>query len=242
MPGTGISGSFHDIGYLGAVYGNYVQDDYQRTCIYCHTPHNAQSFSSEMAPLWNRAASSVNLTPYSWAAPANLSIPYNADPLVGPSRLCMSCHDGVTAVDSHGPYVGTAQGELVGSSVLNSPGRFIDNLSITHPIGFLYQDAVNARPGELVDPSNYFIDRVPSGAAAMTAKTRERVASNYTYLTKKISDTLYGGYITCASCHDAHNTYNVMNDPSLSNPSFTPNYFVWATEQNSAMCLSCHIK
>ncbi|MDR3502851.1 MAG: hypothetical protein P4L79_09735 [Legionella sp.] len=242
LPGTGVAGSFHDIGYLGAVYGNYAQDDYQRICIYCHTPHNAQADGIQIAPLWNRAASTVNLAPYSWTAPANLSIPFGADPLVGPSRLCMSCHDGVTAVDSHGPYIGTAQGGLGGSSVLSSPGRFIDNLSITHPIGFLYQDALNARPGELVDPSSCFIDRVPSGAAAMTASTKDRQASNYTYRTKKIGETLYNGYLTCASCHDAHNTDNVTNDPALSNPSYSPNYFVWAREQNSALCLSCHVK
>jgi hypothetical protein len=242
LPGTGISGSFHDIGYLGSVQGNYINDDYQRICIFCHTPHNAQADGSLIAPLWNRAASTVNLAPYSWTAPANLSIEFNADPLVGPSRLCMSCHDGVTAVDSHGPYTGTAQGGYVGTAVLSSPGRYIDNLSSIHPIGFLYQDALNARPGELVDPASCFIDRLPSGLAAMTASTKDRQASNYTYRTKKIGDTLYNGYITCASCHDAHNTDNVMNDPALSNPSYIPNYFVWAREQNSALCLSCHIK
>ena len=170
LPGTGVGGSFHDIGYLGSVMGNYGQDDFQRTCIFCHTTHNAQGISqtgsSSPPPLWNRQESTVNLTPYAWAAPANLPIGFNVDPLIGPSRLCMSCHDGLTAVDSHGPFVGTAQGNVEGTTVMNSPGRYIDNLSVTHPIGFLYQDAMNARPGELVDPSNYYIDRLPSGVAA----------------------------------------------------------------------------
>ncbi|WP_408967406.1 cytochrome c3 family protein [Oryzomonas sp.] len=48
--------------------------------------------------------------------------------------------------------------------------------------------------------------------------------------------------MTCASCHDVHNTNNAKNDPSISNPNFTPNYFVWAKETNSALCLSCHVK
>lgn len=242
LPGTGISGSFHDIGYLGAVFSSYAQDDFRRTCIFCHTPHNAQPVGSGLPPLWNRAESSVNLTPYAWAAPANLPVGFNPDPLVGPSRLCMSCHDGVTAVDSHGPYTGSAQGHSEGTTLITSPGRYIDNLSAIHPIGFLYEDAMNARPGELIDPSNYYIDRVPSGAAAAGISTRDRLASNFTYRSKRIIDTLYSGYVTCASCHDAHNADNVMNDPALSNPSYIPNYFVWAREQNSALCLSCHVK
>ncbi|MDR3580635.1 MAG: cytochrome c3 family protein [Oryzomonas sp.] len=244
-PQSGVNGSFHDITYLGATVGSYNQDDYQRVCIFCHTPHNSQTNTGGIpAPLWNHTISTVNLTPYIWAAPANLPISFNADPLVGPSRLCMSCHDGVTAVDSHGPDagIGTAQGKNNGATSLISPGRYIDNLSVTHPIGFLYQDALNNRPGEIVDSSNYFIASVPSASAAARVDTHNRSASGIIYGTKKISDVLYGGYLTCASCHDVHNTYNAMNDPSISNPSFTPNYFVWAKETNSALCLSCHVK
>jgi len=244
-PQTGVNGSFHDITYLGATIGSYKQDDYQRVCIFCHTPHNAQANTGGVpAPLWNHTISTVNLTPYTWAAPANLPISFNADPLVGPSRLCMSCHDGVTAVDSHGPDagVGTAQGNNNGNTPLTSPGRYIDNLAVTHPVGFLYQDALNARgSNEIRDPSNYFLSSVASGAAAASNNTKTEVG--FTQGTaKKISDTLYGGYLTCASCHDVHNTNNAVNAASISNPSFTPNYFVWAPETNSALCLSCHVK
>lgn len=247
-PRTGVNGSFHDITYLGATIGSYNQDDYQRVCIFCHTPHNAQPATSGInAPLWNHDISTVNLTPYTWSAPANLPIAFNADPLVGPSRLCMSCHDGVTAVDSHGPDtgVGTAQGNNNGTNVLTSVGRYIDNLSVTHPIGFLYQDALDARgTNEIIAPTSNFIDRVPSAALAAGADTTpaNRVATGFTYTSKKISDTLYGGYLTCASCHEVHNTNNSANDPSASNPAYTPNYYVWAREQNSALCLSCHVK
>ena len=60
--------------------------------------------------------------------------------------------------------------------------------------------------------------------------------------TKKISDVMHAGYMTCASCHEVHNTKNSENDPSVNTPGFTPNYFVYAREQNSALCLSCHVK
>jgi cytochrome c553 len=78
----------------------------------------------------------------------------------------------------------------------------------------------NNRPGEIVDPSNYFIASVPSAAATVKVDTHNRAASGIIYSTKKISDTLYGGYLTCASCHEVHNTDNAVNDPCMSNPSY----------------------
>jgi hypothetical protein len=245
-PRTGVIGSFHDIAYMGRASGKYAQDDFQRTCIFCHTPHNAQPAGTLTPPLWNRVdTSNVNLVPYSWSAPANLAIGFNADDsLIGPSRLCMSCHDGVTAVDSHGPNsgVGTAQGNNNGNNRILAPGRYIDNLNNTHPIGFLYQDAYNDRgANELVDITTgaKFIDNVPDGAVGAGPDTRNR--GSWTYTTNSISETLYSGYMTCASCHDPHNTNNAINDAPVSG-GFAPNYFVWAKEKNSALCLSCHMK
>jgi hypothetical protein len=244
-PQTGVNGSMHDITYLGGSgYGGYQQDDFQRVCIFCHTPHNAQAQGDVPAPLWNHEPSTVDLAPYAWAAPANLPIAFDVDPLIGPSRLCMGCHDGVTAVDKHGPDVGTAAGtaayKALPGTVMSSPGRAITDLTVTHPIGFVYNDAFAERgPTELVADSELFIDRIPS---TPTVNTNDRAATGYTYGTKKISDVMYSGYMTCASCHEVHNTKNSENDPSINTPGYTPNYFVWAREQNSALCLSCHVK
>lgn len=258
-PRTGVNGSWHDITYLGNAFGYYNQDDYQRVCIFCHTPHNAQPQGAIPAPLWNHEGSTVDLAPYTWAAPANLPIQFDADPLIGPSRLCMGCHDGLTAVDSHGPTSGTAQGNNNGNHVLTSPGRAITDLTVTHPIGFLYADAMAVRNvdgnDEIVDPSNEFVDRVREDSLAYLNNSRTAVDAKtgvnpggiaprdqWTYTGKKISDTLYGGYMTCSSCHEVHNLNNSENDPSVSNPAYTPNYFVWAREKGSALCLSCHVK
>jgi cytochrome c553 len=242
-PQTGVNGSMHDITYLGSTgYGGYQQDDFQRVCIFCHTPHNAQPNGDVPAPLWNHEAATVDLAPYTWAAPANLPIAFDVDPLIGPSRLCMGCHDGITAVDKHGPDVGTAAGtaayKALPGTAMSSPGRAITDLTVTHPIGFLYSDAVAVRGlTELVADSQFFIDNVPDGPT-----TNSVTRAGYTYTTKKISDTMYSGYMTCASCHEVHNTKNSANNPSINTPGFTPNYFVWAREKNSALCLSCHIK
>jgi hypothetical protein len=242
--GTGINGTFHDISYLGNAGQGFNADQYQRVCVFCHTPHNAQSTSGTgvVAPLWNHAITTQNMgtQPYQWAAPANLPISFNTtDYLIGPSRLCESCHDGSLAADAHGG-VGTGNN---GTHVL-SGNNAITDLSVTHPIGFLYADAVTNRNTtggiqEVADPSSFYLRSVPitsGGASAMNTQPAQRAATGFTYGTKRISDTLYSGYMTCASCHDVHNTNNVVGSVG------GYNYFLWAPEEGSAICLSCHIK
>jgi hypothetical protein len=242
-PQSGINGSMHDLTYQGQVFpAAYNQDDFQRVCIFCHTPHNAQPQGAVPAPLWNHEESTVALAPYTWASPANLPIAIDVDPLIGPSRLCMGCHDGITAADKHGPLVGSASGTAAYNALpghaMSAPGKAITDLTVTHPIGFLYSDAMAERgPTELVPDSQFFLDTVPDGPANDT-----HVRTGWTYTTKRISDTLFGGYVTCASCHEVHNSKNSLNDPSVNTPGYTPNYLVWAREKNSALCLSCHLK
>jgi hypothetical protein len=219
-PATGINGSWHDITYLGNNGGGggaYSPDNYDRVCIFCHTPHNAQVDPFGLNPLWSHAPTTQSYTPYSWAAPANTTIGFNlADNLIGPSRLCMSCHDGATAVDSHGA-AGTANngGHLMSASgtasyadavmVGQTNYRYFNQagLNRTHPIGFLYSDAITARTinatqNELVDvvaaPTTRFIQTVTPATGVQTYNT-------YTYRNKTVAEALYGGYVTCASCH-----------------------------------------
>jgi hypothetical protein len=232
---TGINGSMHDI---NAAAG-YTDDALQRTCVFCHTPHNAQT--AALAPLWNHAPSTVTLPAYSWAAPANTAITFASDPLIGPSRLCMACHDGVTAVDSHGTAASTPTGgTIMTSSYVDGLGntalRYINDLSVTHPIGFLYADALLARPvGELIAPTSGFI--ADGQSAALLASTFNTNARTLTTTAKTINSTLYGGFVTCASCHEVHNTTNAA--PTAPH---TYNYFLQAQEEGSAICLSCHVK
>jgi len=225
-PKTGINGSKHDI---NAVAG-YDDDTLKRTCVFCHTPHNVTV--QDLAPLWNRAASAktaVDMPSYTWISPANAAIAFDADPLVGPSRLCMSCHDGVVAVDSHGG----ASPMLQATGTPMSGAAMISDLTITHPIGFKYADAVTERPGELVLPTVGFI--ATGVDSASTFDTNDR--TGFTYTSKTIGDTLYGGNMTCASCHDVHNTINAEPDTAGAY-----NYFLYAKQEGSAICLSCHIK
>ncbi len=248
-PKSGVVGSFHDIGSQAA----YQQDDLQRICIFCHTPHNAATGANyTMAPLWNRDYVPTVNTTYSWVAPANQvvdglgnSLIPMTDPLIGPTRLCMTCHDGVTAVDQHGPAagLGTAQLNHASGTALASAGRAWSDLSNTHPVGFLYSAALTQRTtSELVDPDAAdakYVDQVDALG----------IRANFTYFgdtrdsVKFIKDGLYGGFVTCASCHEVHNKDNATNPLAAGAPAGSArNYFLRATERGSALCLSCHVK
>jgi hypothetical protein len=243
--GTGINGSLHDLN-SDTFKTNFAHDKFERSCVFCHTPHNALAANTDnLSPLWNHADNGLNLKgkPYLWVAPLNLQtgkpITIASDPLIGPSRLCMACHDGSTAVDAHGSAGsdsnGTKQMTATYTDALgNTANRFITDLTVTHPIGFKYSDAWTARGAkELVPSSSGFIagDIV---ASSWDTNTRGTLALS----TKRIQDTLYGsdGYMTCASCHDVHNTLNVSDSTN------SYNYFLYAKEQGSAICLSCHVK
>ena len=235
--GTGINGSWHDI---NAAAG-YTGDSLGRTCVFCHTPHNAIAADS-LVPLWNHAETTLPvMAPYAWVAPTNKGIAFASDPLIGPSRLCMACHDGSTAVDSHGsaasfPAGTTKMTAAYPDALGNNTKRFITDLTVTHPIGFQYAEAATARPGELIDKSFGFIPDTYSIPAA-TWNTWDR--SGYTPTAKKIQDTLYGGFMTCATCHDVHNSVNAKPNTAQGH---NYNYFLYAQEEGSAICLSCHVK
>ncbi len=222
---TGVVGSMHDMNSAGS--GAFSNDPYNRVCAYCHTPHNAQAPGIVPAPLWNHGPQTGAVDPYAWASPANASIVI-ADPLAGPSRLCMSCHDGVSAVDSHGSIVGGAT---------MSGSKKIGDLTLMHPIGFSYDDARTARgDNALAAVTDRFIDEVTSSTLFDTFDhTNGNLGA--TWVTKTIGSGLYGNMVTCASCHDVHNSTN-----AVPNVAGSYNYFLHAKEEGSAICLSCHKK
>lgn len=142
-------------------------------CIFCHTPHGAAA----EGPLWNRNAPSGPFPLYSGALAIKGTIPgaLNAnapnstkyrttDPgnptfvyPNGASRLCMSCHDGVTAINilrNSGSIAmianatkldpdGSLKGILpnIGIGAGTAIHTIID-LSTSHPISFVYNDNI----------------------------------------------------------------------------------------------------
>jgi len=52
--------------------------------------------------------------------------------------------------------------------------------------------------------------------------------------------------MTCATCHEVHNKDNAkqanFNGVNGSDASAAPNFFLYAPEKDSLICLSCHVK
>ena len=215
-PGTGVVGSAHDMNTVSGL----TDDQQGRVCAFCHTPHHALvDPTGEQQPLWShKFTETASYKPY--ASPTlNATID---DPLVGPSRLCMSCHDGVIAADQHygSTGVGGTNGRLDndnwnGVAIGLKGGDGVGNLSNDHPIGFIYSDVSDNDTGIFAAASRSFKGN------ANTSITVESVLTN--------------GFMTCATCHDVHNKDNVANQGGA-------NYFVYGPQEGSQLCLTCHAK
>src|SRR6266571_117937 len=102
---AGILGSPHD---FSSQSWNTDPKDPATVCSTCHTPHHADS---TVVPLWSHATTVAAFTMYNNAnvTAANLQAPVDAQP-AGPSKACLSCHDGTVAINTYG---GTTKGSAV---------------------------------------------------------------------------------------------------------------------------------
>jgi len=167
-----IAGSAHDFraeawaGASGGAGGDF--------CSVCHTPHAGDLSAGSVAPLWNHAVTDETFTPY-------VGVAIDADGGTigqpnGVSKLCLSCHDGVTALDSYGG--------ITGSNILSGGEAIGTNLQDDHPVSMTYNDALATTDGALAMPSTAL-----SGLGGTIA-----------------ADLLFGSsQVECASCHDVHN-------------------------------------
>lgn len=205
----------------------------QRTgvCTFCHTPHRA--YESRLT--WNHT---LSLNVYSWTKPATAGgTPYTSIGLgwSGPSRFCLSCHDGSVAI-----------GDLAWFNSRSWTGRPLD--SNTHDgdnvqIGTATGDLTNNHPMAFPYPfggvpSTY--NGVTTGPAALGSGWQPDPTVNGIRLFKQMggvvtADPAIGASgIECSSCHDPHNEpRNVEDDMFLrgSTDARSPNY----------ICRKCHL-
>jgi len=127
---VGIINTKHNLSLTGP--GELKSFSETRICIFCHTPHNA----APKTPLWNKEIQEGTVyIPYtSSTMGATVSQP------TGPSRLCLSCHDGTLAL---GAVLRPAGGlEISGQITSIRPSYIGTNLSNHHPVSFSYYDAL----------------------------------------------------------------------------------------------------
>jgi len=195
-----IVGTAHDLSANGFSGGEI--------CVVCHTPHTSDTTVVE-APLWNHAISTVTFDMY---ASGTLDAIQDGQP-GGTSRLCLSCHDGVTAIDSFGGNTGTI---VMGGAVAVG----LDGLTNDHPISIAYDTALSVTDPGLHDPATTTVTIGAGGDKTRTGTVAELMLS--------------AGQVQCTSCHDVHN--NFVGAGTLNQP------FLKVSKAGSQICLTCHDK
>jgi len=237
-----VAGGKHDLSWNGSAN---LKFDTLDVCVFCHTPHAAntnQTYNTNPVAgpfgsggtqagklLWNRRLPSHAFTPYS-------SPTLNASPVISAastpySMLCLSCHDGIGAMNVLLNYADNNTQPLpVGAFTENQFGDFGTgdpnfgalnigdavctgdncasgggNLQNDHPIGFLYNDAS---------------DTGLKPISGMSAALQRRMA-------------LTNNRMECSTCHDPH----ITNDGTDKK-----NMFLVVRNDGSALCFQCHNK
>lgn len=217
-PVEGIRNTIHNL----AIY-NVDNSMNNEVCAFCHTPHAANSAYTG-APLWNKGAlAQTNFTMYG-AKSANsagitLAGTATASTVNPASAICLSCHDGTSAVNSIVNKPGPG-GYVEGGQIVNyrsnttgwrMPGLFAvgsgGNMTDDHPISLPYRGNEANPPASLRPTSTPLLNW--SGATT-------------------ISDLLRNGNIECVSCHNPH--------------SQAQSFLRVSSNQSSAICYGCHAK
>ncbi len=194
-----IKGTAHDLASKGFSAGE--------NCIICHTPHNSD-ISVTVTPLWNHRPLSSTYNMYFTSDDSIDTQP------TGASKLCLSCHDGVTAIDKFG-------GRATASFMSDNDGANVNNKQVdSHPVSIMFDSAMAAKNPSLYDPA---IKQVTIGAGGENTRTGT------------IAELLLpNGRVQCSSCHDVHN--NFVGDNAKDQP------FLKITKAGSEICLTCHNK
>ncbi len=121
--GGGIVGTGHD-------FSSEVWSE-GRICLPCHVPHDAQTDDDgSTMVLWNHSVTNETFTMYSGFVLERLDRDQDEQP-GGASKLCLSCHDGATAVDAFG-------GGPESPSMYATDTSLGTDLRDDHPIGIQY--------------------------------------------------------------------------------------------------------
>jgi hypothetical protein len=225
------------------------KNNYGEVCVYCHTPHGANS--SINAPLWNHTLNSSGFTPY------QTNTGQTGNPGMS-SLMCLSCHDGTVAIDSiinmpgsggYNPANATGTGDIAfldswngpmnnGHATLATCGSFTGchgDTAADFDAFVIGKDLRNDHPVGVNFPGGaYWND--PAGIDG--SLTYFETGGNPTRADKN-EVRLYDGTdekVECGSCHDPHGV------ESAGPGSIFIGSFLRVDNASSALCLTCHDK
>jgi len=253
LAATSITASKHNLGSGGP--GPVNTTSTTEVCVFCHTPHGGDTAKS--APLWNRGAGAATYFVYDglWGdRPSSFDGGQDSDGkalTVGSiSALCLSCHDGATALDllinKPGSGANTATTytftDTIGS--LNGMTNIGGDLKNDHPIGVAYCGGKKpSSTGNATDVATNCKDADFNNASSSgglfwvdtTGGTAAREKTDMILYVRNFGTTT-GNWpaVECGSCHDPHNADSFEANKSVA--------FLRIKNDNSQLCLTCHKK
>lgn len=257
---AGIASTKHNLGSQGTGVNKF--DGTAELCVFCHTPHGADTAAS--VPLWNRSLTGLaTYTTYNSLGTSSLD---GATVAVGSvSIACLSCHDGTQAMNTminkpgSGGYVATGSALTGTWSGANQTGGKISSGLITyiggdlqddHPIGIQYGGGpksgnVPAAPTDYTSSLFNDADFKDAKSATINSKsvwwvetgTNGRQKSDMQLYTRKDVVSLGAGGTTLTGDQpfvECASCHDPHTDAQAT--------FLRISNANSAVCLACHTK
>ena len=223
-----IRNSKHDLSATNE-YGNFYGEASTQICVFCHTPHAANSSLTDgnpgQAPIWNRRITDdTQFQLYE----GSFSVPTGPTP--SPiSVACLSCHDGVSAT---GGVSAVASNDV--HVVINTPGAgsvnaLNPNCSACHP--FAQPEGGELYPSEAWQIGADLTNDHPISINYNTSFEHTGGLGGEFEPAPLNGVKLFNGKVECASCHDVH--------------AGGIDFFLRGTtdnNSNSKLCKSCHVK
>ncbi len=244
--------------YLGGASVNMdsARNDYAEVCVYCHTPHGANTTID--APLWNRTNPGTTYTTYN----KPLSSGQVATAPGVNSLVCLSCHDGTVAIDSvinmpNRPGLNSydrsqeiAQNDVFLSSWPDNSTRMHAKLgdcmlchTTTNPFApdfsayLIGTDLTDDHPVGVSLPDPTIFDFNPTTGVDGNLSFYDRNANGRADNNElRFYNSGQGFEVECASCHNPHGTPITGTNGGPLIPSFM------RVNEQSVLCLTCHNK
>lgn len=226
---TTVVGSPHDLSVTGPGPIHALFEE--QVCIFCHAPHNATG----QRPLWNR-----HMPPTHYRIYESSTTDARIDQPSGPSKMCLSCHDGSLALGLLASRPINEPVVMSHRTIPPGPSRLTQDLSDDHPIGFRYDRALANRDSQIRNP-DLISPLLPLGAhGEMHCTTCHDPHNNELGNFLRMTDVRSA---ICISCHDMHGWHagsHARSPAPITGRSVDPRERLpYATVADNA-CTSCH--
>lgn len=214
-PGAGFADSPHDFSGKGA--GNNQRQGNGVTtgpCTFCHTPHKAL----KTRLLWNHTLPNTN---YTWGdithTMGGTQLPQISNTWTGPTRFCLSCHDGAVAI---GDIAWFNRQSWTGGAAVDDKKHDSGQYNIASPAGSMTGNHPVGHPYPFGKVANTYNSVTTGATVYLTDFNTDPTAKNIRLFSDATGIVVAGAVagktgIECTSCHGVHNETGIVKDEPL---------------------------